>query len=216
MAVKAKRKQSTQAWRIISEHAEVYVCICQRSVGTGKAVGVKMLGFCIPERAAWRGCLDFCVSPSLVLVFFSRSPLLLEHDGVGLPLDFGTNNQSRTTRSLATSCSRSRSRREQFSEARDLRCVWSYCLCAASFFSLFPRGRCTGWPWTWAELAVVAFGARARFWSRDAGSHETPTGSRFWCNLFDSQVGAVCPSRDVLATNNPASKLFFASRNLLN
>jgi hypothetical protein len=88
---------------------------------------------------------------------------------VGCLWILGLTSRARTRRSLAIT----RSRREQFLEAMDLRCVGHiYFLLLFSFFlDDVLGGRRYGQCW-----AVVAFSLRESLPPGDAGSHETPTG----------------------------------------
>lgn len=197
MAMKAKGKQSTQIWRIISEHAEVYVCMPEEcgnwKSSRGEDAWVLHFGGSSVEEVL--GFLRFSQPSSCFVLSLA---LLLQHGGVGLPLDSGTASRAvprAVWRLLAVAVAESNSRKLGICGAfgHTVYVLLSSPLLFLEEDALAGRGH-------GQSSAVAAFGARARFWSRDAGSHETPTGSRFWSNLLDSQVGAICPSRDVLAT----------------
>jgi hypothetical protein len=85
-------------------------------------------------------------------------------------MDWG-NIQSRTSCSLAISCSR----REQFLEALDLRCV-GHIIYMLLLFSFFLDEDVLGGRGYGQCSVVVAFSLRGSLPPGDAGCHETPTG----------------------------------------
>lgn len=150
------------------------------------------------------------------LLLFSSLALLSSFStaGVGLPLDSGTVSRAvprAVWRFLAAAVAESNSRKLGICGVRLV--ILFVCFFFSSLFSLkkmhwlaVDMGSAQLW-----LLSVQSSGYHRE--RTNAGGHETPTGSRSWSNLKNSQVGTVCPSQDILA----ACKLFFAPnpKNLL-
>jgi hypothetical protein len=173
MVMKDKGKQTSMCMDFFEKS------MCMHHVWTCK-------GVCLTDECGalgWRRCMDYAFRQGNLwgagawILHFSLPTCSMHHcrspstrrRGL-LRMEFGTNIQSRTRRSLAIT----RSRREQFLEAMDLRCVGHiYFLLLFSFFLdedvLGGRGygQCS---------VVVAFSLRGSLPPGDAGCHETPTG----------------------------------------